>query len=267
MGITHTDVDWLRSNLPDDDTIIVNEEGRLVAVDQGWLMPSDRLELANETNPDDSTLLLDEMATSYWQKTVAAGSVVMQIDPLPSDGTGEASIVLFRDTDTTGDKSLLLKRGNGSGLTDVQLGVDGLVSFINGGGGLVIGGTSLSADDEFEVAGKAKLESRYSEVINQGNVSGTVTLDCDGADIHRIRLIGNATLETSNFEVGQRIDLEIQQDGTAGRTVTWNMGATVIWLPSNTAPTLSSTPNKRDLLRFTRTAPALIYGEHIGTQT
>jgi hypothetical protein len=77
--------------------------------------------------------------------------------------------------------------------------------------------------------------------------SSTITLDPTMGDSQRITLTGNYSIGASaNTQDGSAIDLSIIQDGTGGRTLTWNaeflfQGAAV--------PTLSSAPGGID--RFT----------------
>lgn len=87
-------------------------------------------------------------------------------------------------------------------------------------------------------------------------VTTTLTTDSDGATVtfdmavsnhHRVVLGGNRTLAVSNVSVGQVFTVDLVQDGTGSRTVTWF--TTIKW-PANLAPTLTTTLNKTDSFVF-----------------
>jgi hypothetical protein len=87
-------------------------------------------------------------------------------------------------------------------------------------------------------------------------VGSTVVTDTDGATItfdlstglsHQVVLGGNRTLALSNPQVGDRFVIVLQQDGTGSRTVTWFSG--ILW-SGGSAPTLTTTANKRDVFEF-----------------
>ena len=75
----------------------------------------------------------------------------------------------------------------------------------------------------------------------------TVTIDLAKRGIHQVTLGGNRTLAVSNETVGQVFILSLLQDGTGSRTVTWF--STVAW-SGGSAPTLTTTINKRDVFAF-----------------
>lgn len=88
----------------------------------------------------------------------------------------------------------------------------------------------------------------------------TITFDCGaqdphsedssnlvGADWHSVILGGNRTLALTNQIVDQQLTIVLQQDATGSRTVTWWSG--ILW-PGGSAPTLTTTANKRDVFTF-----------------
>lgn len=78
--------------------------------------------------------------------------------------------------------------------------------------------------------------------------AATVTLDVATGGIHSITMpAGNITIAVSNEAVGQCFLVEITQDGTGSRTVTWF--STIKWA-GGSAPTLTTTANKRDVFGF-----------------
>lgn len=92
----------------------------------------------------------------------------------------------------------------------------------------------------------------------------TVTFDLSDKDKgswRNVTLGGNRTLALSNVLVGQRFVIELIQDGTGSRTVTWFSG--ISW-PANVVPTLTTTASKRDVFGFICTASNTYLGFIIG---
>ncbi len=107
--------------------------------------------------------------------------------------------------------------------------------------------TWASGDNQLEVLGKIKTKTIYTE--NKINTDGsTVTFDTDESTLHTVVLGGNRALAVSNPKVGQKFILRLQQDSTGGRVVTW--WNHVKWAEGGTAPTLTTTGNKTDILGF-----------------
>ncbi len=105
---------------------------------------------------------------------------------------------------------------------------------------------------------------------NISSIKWSVTTDTDGAtitfdknawDFHRVVLGGNRTLALSNMAAGDKIVLDIIQDGTGTRTVTWF--TTIKWV-GWTVPTLTTTINKIDTFGFICTSAGNYQGYIIG---
>ena len=92
--------------------------------------------------------------------------------------------------------------------------------------------------------------------------AGTATLDCSLANQHDITMpAGNITIALSNITLNQCIMVSITQDGTGSRTVTWF--STIRWA-GGSAPTLTTTASKRDVVGFRRTGTNTYDGFVIG---
>lgn len=92
--------------------------------------------------------------------------------------------------------------------------------------------------------------------------SGTATLDVSVGNIHSITMpAGNITIAISNETAGQCFMIEITQDGTGSRTVTWF--TTIKWA-GGSAPTLTTTGSKRDVFGFRVTSADNYLGYVIG---
>lgn len=105
---------------------------------------------------------------------------------------------------------------------------------------------------------------KLSPTINNVTLTGTATINAnianqiltDGTTINwdvslgsvaTVTLGGNRTIAApTNLKIGSYI-LHIIQDGTGGRTVTWN---SVFKWPAGVAPVLTTTGNRRDLFSF-----------------
>lgn len=93
----------------------------------------------------------------------------------------------------------------------------------------------------------AKTFQKIVQTVVAATDGATVTFDLSAGNIQRVTLGGNRTLALSNVSVGQVFVLELIQDGTGSRTVTWF--STIKW-PDNTAPTLTTTASKTDVFIF-----------------
>lgn len=89
----------------------------------------------------------------------------------------------------------------------------------------------------------------------------TITFDKNTWDFHRVVLGGNRTLALSNMAAGDKIVIDLIQDGTGTRTVTWF--TTIKWT-GWTVPTLTTTINKIDTFGFICTSAGNYQGYIIG---
>ena len=105
----------------------------------------------------------------------------------------------------------------------------------------------------------------HPTVIKQNLVSNTdgetITFDMDAANIHTVIIKDNRTLAVSNVDVGQAFILNIVQDGTGGRTVTWF--STIKWVGGE-KPTLSKGANSIDTFGFICTSKDNYQGYIVG---
>ena len=78
--------------------------------------------------------------------------------------------------------------------------------------------------------------------------SGTITWNAASAQVARLTLDGNPTLTASGFLNGGFYSLLIIQDGTGGKTISWDTN--VFKFNGGTPPILSTSPSARDILVF-----------------
>ncbi len=82
--------------------------------------------------------------------------------------------------------------------------------------------------------------------LSGGDGGATPAINWNSGNAQRFRLTANATPTFTNPVKGAFYVLELQQDGTGSRTVTWS-GATIVW-PDGVTPTLTTTANRKDLI-------------------
>ena len=97
------------------------------------------------------------------------------------------------------------------------------------------------------------------------SAAATATIDLSVNNRNAITMpAGNITIALSNETVGQFFTIEITQDSVGSRTVTWF--TTIKWV-NGSAPTLTTTANKRDTFGFFVTSAgnydAYIIGQNI----
>jgi hypothetical protein len=127
-------------------------------------------------------------------------------------------------------------------------------------------GPIVAADGETNVdlklAGKGTgavhhTTGNYGDITTDAD-GATVTLNCATSNIHAVTLGGNRTLALSNDKAGQCLLLDLIQDGTGSRTVTWFAG--IKWA-GGSAPTLTTTAAKADTIGIrVITAGSAYYG-------
>lgn len=77
-------------------------------------------------------------------------------------------------------------------------------------------------------------------------VSSAYTPNCANSNVHRLVLTENITMNApTNPLSGQVINLILKQDGTGGRTVTWN---SIYKFPGGTDPTITSAASAVDVV-------------------
>ena len=99
--------------------------------------------------------------------------------------------------------------------------------------------------------------------ITAATDGATITFDLSASNIQTVTLGGNRTLALSNVSTGQVFMLELTQDGTGSRTVTWF--STIKWASGGTAPTLTTTANKKDTFGFRCTGSGTYDGYVVGS--
>lgn len=95
-------------------------------------------------------------------------------------------------------------------------------------------------------AGLVEVDVAYDAAkwVDLGNITGAVTINCNNGFRFKGVLAGNVTITFSNVKDGKNIELDLIQDATGNRTVSWAGG--VIWA-NGTAPSVTTTANAHAL--------------------
>lgn len=81
-----------------------------------------------------------------------------------------------------------------------------------------------------------------------GNSGSSFTINAALSNVHTVTMTANATMAVSNFVAGQTVNVQLTQDATGSRVITWP--ASFKWA-SGSAPALSTTAGAIDLLVVT----------------
>ncbi len=112
----------------------------------------------------------------------------------------------------------------------------------------VVGSTSVQTPTiEGTSSASYKINSGSYPNLTSDTYGTTVTFNLATSNTHTVTLTGNPTLALSNVNVGQCFMINLVQDATGGRVVTFF--STIKW-PNGTTPTLSSGAGKTDVFGF-----------------
>lgn len=98
----------------------------------------------------------------------------------------------------------------------------------------------------WDFTGQVTFDKVYTPPVADTISAGTLTIDTDDSNVFTVTMNANVTtLNLSNADQGQTINILFTQDGTGSRTITWP--ASFKW-PSGTAGVLSTAAGSIDLL-------------------
>jgi hypothetical protein len=124
--------------------------------------------------------------------------------------------------------------------------ISGILDVVNGGSGVSTSTGTGNIVLSIAPAVTNPTVTNYVETLYSANTGTALTIDLANGTVQKLTLTGNATLTMPAAVAGKSFIIILTQDATGGRSVTW---ATVSW-PSATAPTITSTLNKKDLYSF-----------------
>jgi hypothetical protein len=88
--------------------------------------------------------------------------------------------------------------------------------------------------------------TNYTETPFTANSSTAITLALTNGTVQIITLTGNATINMPTATAGKSFIIMLKQDATGSRSVTWS----TVKYPSGTAPTITATASRMDILSF-----------------
>ena len=119
---------------------------------------------------------------------------------------------------------------------------DNAIARFDGTGGTAVQNSGITIDDNNVMAVPSQY---YSAKYDAGDSSTALTINWNNGNCQIVTLTDNCTLTFSNPQAGGRYLLELLQDATGSRLVTFP--ATVKWSGS-TAPTLTTTAGRTDII-------------------
>ena len=155
-----------------------------------------------------------------------------------------------------------------STITGTLGGLTGL-TVASGGATITAGGLTVTAGGATITAGNLTLNGGQAvgKRVDDGDSSTADTIDWSTGNIHRSKLTGNCTYTFSNPATGASYVLEVLQDATGSRTVTWP--AAVVW-DNGVTPTLTTTANQKDVFVFLYNGAKYLgttYAQNVGDTT
>lgn len=129
---------------------------------------------------------------------------------------------------------------------NLATGVTGTLPVANGGTGVTTSTGSGSNVLNSAPALTNPTVTNYTETLFSANTGTSISIALTNGTVQNLTLTGSPTITMPTVAAGKSFIIILAQDGTGGRTVTWS---TVIW-PGGTAPTITSTANKRDIFSF-----------------
>jgi len=177
-------------------------------------------------------------------------------DTLTIAGGTNATTAMSGDTLTVNVDDAFLKNN----ADDTTSGTVTMANLIIGDGGN-IGSASDTDAVAISAGGVVTLATALKTTLKSNTDASTVTFDLNVANTHTVTLGDNRTLAISNETAGQKFIINLVQDGTGSRTVTWF--GTIKWA-GGSAPTLTTTADKADSFGFLCTGSDAYYGFVIG---
>ena len=185
---------YLRLGTANSEALRISSAGN---VGIGTTDPQNRMHLygsnaalrLQDDNDANSYFTIDDASDTQTtiNKYTNSGSTMIDINPLASDGTSNARVRLFRETNTTGAKGLQLLKGDGTATIQANIGVDGGNTYFNSGGNVGIGTTSPEGTLHALTgsAGTVTAVSSADDLIVENSGSGGISiLTPDSADGH-----------------------------------------------------------------------------------
>ena len=184
-------------------------------------------------------------SVNTWRYNTAATATI-QVDPLPADGTSNATFQLFRNTNTTGTVQVLFGQGNattgvGHALYCGLGGLSGLGAAISRLGTRTVIGTGVDdGTNALQVAGNTRITEGATSGLSPNSSADTLVLDSTGnAGLSLLSNAAAATLRMAFGTLDSVIDGRIDY-ARATRALTFFAGASLGFTLSATALTVDA---------------------------
>jgi len=183
------------------------------------------LRLQDDDDPGSYLAIRDAgSAQACLEKYTSSGVTLLDFMPMPLDGISDASIRLFRSTNTTGLKRVLFYRGNNTTVTSAAIGVDGADSWFQAqGGSFGIGTTTPSAPLEVHNDASGQIVKLVSDqpygyiTFKEGSATRAYLGYGDAG-----HLLANALPDSFAIAGGAALHFAVGSDATKGITVDAN---------------------------------------------
>ena len=117
------------------------------------------------------------------EKASPAGqNATIDFNPEPADGSSNATVRMFRETNTTGQVRVQFNRGDNSAAVDNQIGSNGATTYFSSQGDSRIGIGTTSPDEILHVVGSGIFDMELGSVDTEGKFGAEVVMDVDDSD-------------------------------------------------------------------------------------
>jgi hypothetical protein len=135
------------------------------------------------------------------KKVGASGGIVIDFDPIPSDGTSSSAFRVFRNTTTSGTKTFTVFKGDGTNTPEISFGGTGVVNAL---GGYQINGSTIVDSSGNVTAASVALPLGGAITLKGGSNAkiGTGTLSSGAATIATTAVTANSVIFLTDTNSG-----------------------------------------------------------------
>jgi len=188
--------------------------------------------------------------------SVTSGALLVVETNTTASPTSSSNYLFLINSSGTNAASSVQRTGaaivvTNTGTTSTNVGLTISASGATTNYGLIVTGRvgfgTAAPTEQLEVTGNGKFTGQYYSAVFTLTDAATIALDWDNGNVQKVTLAGNRTFTFADPKAGARYMIELIQDGTGSRTITW---PTIKW-QDGSAPTLTTTAGKTDLIFIT----------------